>query len=510
MKKFILTAFTVILSLLSGYAQRLDFSLFDQNKSRVNPALGVSNYAVGNLIYRNQSMTPGFNVNAVGAGYSHPFLLRKKPFGSVGFNVINDRTAGDGALSNQEYQLFLGTGLTLTKKSYVSFALSGTSHIQKLNPKNIVTGSQYIDGFGFGRDLPINEPGLDFSKTFFGIGAGFAYTLYDKKEDIILQVGLSGHDLNSPDASWMEQDYSYPSTTSLYAKYRAFKNRDWAIYPQILISNQAGNTRAQIGGEVSRSLRHLRLPGNMYNAKAVAGLAYSTSYGPHARIGLDWNKWSVRVGQDIPIEGATNAVNSATEISLVYRRQVQKLSHLKWKDRKKRKSRPKTGKKHRARAQLKPVKKTADTSNTTETETENKERQSAEPKIEKPEITPETKLPKAGTPPEKRLLANIRFSFDESDLNDEGRMNSIKALVSLMGKTGKITLIGHTDNIGEAEYNHKLGLERAKAVKIIFQQLGISPDRISTESKGETEPLKPNDSPENRYTNRRVEVMIQD
>lgn len=70
----------------------------------------------------------------------------------------------------------------------------------------------------------------------------------------------------------------------------------------------------------------------------------------------------------------------------------------------------------------------------------------------------------------------------------------------------KVRLIGHTDDIGTAEYNQKLSLQRAHAVKILLETFGIDNKRIKIEGRGEEQSLVSNDSQENRAKNRRVSL----
>ncbi len=72
----------------------------------------------------------------------------------------------------------------------------------------------------------------------------------------------------------------------------------------------------------------------------------------------------------------------------------------------------------------------------------------------------------------------------------------------------EILLVGHTDDDATAEHNMNLGLQRAQLIKNLLMSKGIKGSRIKTNSKGETEPISPNDTEENRKLNRRVELMI--
>jgi len=72
----------------------------------------------------------------------------------------------------------------------------------------------------------------------------------------------------------------------------------------------------------------------------------------------------------------------------------------------------------------------------------------------------------------------------------------------------EIEMSAHTDSRGSDEYNVKLSANRAKSVVEYILSKGISPGRIISEGYGETRPVVPNDTDENRQLNRRVEFTI--
>jgi hypothetical protein len=76
------------------------------------------------------------------------------------------------------------------------------------------------------------------------------------------------------------------------------------------------------------------------------------------------------------------------------------------------------------------------------------------------------------------------------------------------GLIGQIQVLGHTCDIGTAEYNQGLSERRARSVVDYLTANGIEADEIRWEGRGLHEPRYPNDSEENRSRNRRVEISF--
>jgi outer membrane protein OmpA-like peptidoglycan-associated protein len=113
------------------------------------------------------------------------------------------------------------------------------------------------------------------------------------------------------------------------------------------------------------------------------------------------------------------------------------------------------------------------------------------------------------------IIKNITYEFAKIDLQ-EMYNPEIAQLLQLLkeNKDLKIELIGHTDNKGTDHYNIGLGERRARAVASYFRNGGIAVSRIVVKSKGESEPIAPNenndgsDNPLGREKNRRVEIKL--
>ena len=101
------------------------------------------------------------------------------------------------------------------------------------------------------------------------------------------------------------------------------------------------------------------------------------------------------------------------------------------------------------------------------------------------------------------------FPLDSSDLDDTGRA-VVNANAEILKKypTWAVTIEGHCDERGTAEYNLALGERRAVNVKTYLVSLGISPDRIRTVSYGKEFPFDPGHTEEAWSKNRRAHFVI--
>jgi peptidoglycan-associated lipoprotein len=103
----------------------------------------------------------------------------------------------------------------------------------------------------------------------------------------------------------------------------------------------------------------------------------------------------------------------------------------------------------------------------------------------------------------------VFFGLDAADLDDAGRAIA-QTNAELLKKypTWVVTIEGHCDERGTAEYNLALGERRAVAVKTYLASLGISPDRVRTVSYGKEFPFDPGHNEEAWAMNRRAHFVI--
>lgn len=106
-------------------------------------------------------------------------------------------------------------------------------------------------------------------------------------------------------------------------------------------------------------------------------------------------------------------------------------------------------------------------------------------------------------------LNNVFFDFDKWDLRAESHLE-LNRVVKLLEENPaiEIEMSAHTDSYGTEEYNFTLSDNRARSVMEYILSKGIATHRIRSQGYGETRHVAPNDTPENRQLNRRVEFTI--
>jgi outer membrane protein OmpA-like peptidoglycan-associated protein len=117
-------------------------------------------------------------------------------------------------------------------------------------------------------------------------------------------------------------------------------------------------------------------------------------------------------------------------------------------------------------------------------------------------------LPVTSTGENKKLSVYYFYHNSDKKIKNFSYRQAKEILQSSTSPDAKITVTGHTDYIGSAEYNYNLGLQRAERVKQLLIKKGIAPERIVVLSKGEEEPVAGNRSAGGRAKNRRVEINI--
>jgi len=116
------------------------------------------------------------------------------------------------------------------------------------------------------------------------------------------------------------------------------------------------------------------------------------------------------------------------------------------------------------------------------------------------------------------LAEQIFFDSGKAQLKTGGKEVLKKVGEALKGYENKnIRVVGHTDNVPLAKSlqavfptNWELSVARATNVVRFLQEVGIPPERMMASGRSEYDPVAPNDTPEGRQKNRRIEIMLID
>jgi outer membrane protein OmpA-like peptidoglycan-associated protein len=104
------------------------------------------------------------------------------------------------------------------------------------------------------------------------------------------------------------------------------------------------------------------------------------------------------------------------------------------------------------------------------------------------------------------VLEGINFETNSSSISPGSEVVLMTAFNALKDNPSiEVEISGHTDSRGSDSKNQQLSEDRANSVKAWLVGKGINGNRITTVGYGESQPLVPNDSPENMLKNRRIE-----
>lgn len=106
-------------------------------------------------------------------------------------------------------------------------------------------------------------------------------------------------------------------------------------------------------------------------------------------------------------------------------------------------------------------------------------------------------------------LSNVLFRFDSAELTDAAQqpLDRLAAFLRQYPDQG-VSIEGHTDSIGPADYNRELSRQRAQSVADAMAARGIDRLRMTVTGYGETKPIASNETQAGRRQNRRVEFVI--
>ena len=109
--------------------------------------------------------------------------------------------------------------------------------------------------------------------------------------------------------------------------------------------------------------------------------------------------------------------------------------------------------------------------------------------------------------PSVLLNETIEFATGSAEVPEaaRARLNLIAQVLAEDGRS--VTVLGHTDNVGDAESNRVLSRQRAESVAAYLVAHGVDAGKLTADGAGQEKPLADNGTPEGRQRNRRIEFV---
>lgn len=105
-------------------------------------------------------------------------------------------------------------------------------------------------------------------------------------------------------------------------------------------------------------------------------------------------------------------------------------------------------------------------------------------------------------------LLVVNFKRNEVTINEATRKQVYELMKNISGTGYELYINGYTDNSGNTFINEDVSFARARALANCIRETGISEEKLHLQGWADANPLAPNDTEENRYKNRRVELIL--
>jgi outer membrane protein OmpA-like peptidoglycan-associated protein len=112
---------------------------------------------------------------------------------------------------------------------------------------------------------------------------------------------------------------------------------------------------------------------------------------------------------------------------------------------------------------------------------------------------------------EAELGGSVLFDTNSAELKPQAvvALEELKGAMIDPNPAGRITVEGHTDNVGGDADNQRLSEARAQSVMRWLTQHGVPASRLTAQGFGKTRPAYANDTPANRAKNRRIQIIVE-
>lgn len=491
----------------SASAQYFQFSQYNFTGHRVNPAyVASSDYALADFIYRRQGAGGDVNLRSTMASATYPLLNRRngQRWAGLGVSLLDDRAGG--IFSTREASVSYAVNIFLSKFQTLTLGFKGLYQQRKINLDGLYTGSQYVADRGF--DVTrFNGENIQFlQNSFFTFSSGLLWQHVDKNGNRIAYWNVALFDLNKPSDSFSGFDSQLNSTFVFGGGLRLYEQDKVSFTPEVLLTRGNAKNVINLGGITGYQL------GGVNDPNTRLDIISKYAIGRSGIVGLQFHKENFSVGfsYDFPLIKRNIGNTGAFEVGLEIRQLVDPKLKRRSSSRAKspsvvaRKKQP--ARKPSSQTKPQPVRKDS-------IALENKPKADLKTTLQHKQDSAIAKAEAGNIRHQPLLLEKVvlhfNFEFNSSDLDEESTQYLDELTgVLLDNRRLSISLTGHTDNVGSVNFNQRLSLYRANAIKDYLVSKGVESTRIKTEGKGMSEPLNGNKTAEEMALNRRVELMI--
>ena len=433
-------------------------NLYAFNKYSFNPAYaGMSGCTEVNFSHMNQWIQ-------VNGAPTTNYLSANTRFGKslgVGANILLDRA---GMMRQFNSSVGISYGLTFAREHHVRLGISGGFFQVQIDPTEAIAfdaGDEIVDG-GIQSSSALNtEAGILYA--FKGLELAFSSKQLLETRSNLASTNLDG--------------YGLARHLIGYAGYDILINKKFVLKPSVLYKGIAAANQFDINMDLN------------YNDFIYGGLGYRTEVGLIGRVGVNIRKlFFIGYSYEIPMQNIASYGSGSHEIALG-------LKFCKKQD--------------EIIEPLIPNERLAETPVDTVTIVETIHDTLVVERVDTVFITP-----KAVSDAEvKKAIFNaeesLEFEYDKAIIRKES-FGDLEALTNmlLVREDLTISMEGHTDSRGTAEYNMRLSKNRVEAVKKFLVANGVDASRIKTSYYGETRPIADNETEEGQRKNRRVEMKV--
>jgi type IX secretion system PorP/SprF family membrane protein len=479
-----------------SYAQQSFIGLNQLFTGIYQPSFSAGdNSASMSVVNRRTYITSGVSYQHNIFATEFPLIMKSsgKRFGGFGLHVSNKDAGNTDILRTFQAAASIAYNVTITHDQFINFGIQSIYNNKKTSLQSVTTGSQWLaEEFRFDPTADIGEHFVQNSIHYLAVHAGIGWHWEDRRtRRAKVKASFSAYNLNKPNDSFLVDRNRLLPSYLFNAGLLLYDSKTVEVWPQLFYAHSAVGSTSNI--QVSTKFKFVNenpydiihsgaielLGASDFNNSLSAGMIL---HQPSLSIGFSYN---FNVGNSVTKNGFRNE----TEVCIRFMKSL-------WK--------PKTSTVVIQNTSIN-TKRKFDFNNSKPSQQPVVDNQLSDADVIQESIGNLAKVNSVRF----ELDKDFKFSFGRADLSAEAKLY-LDELIVLLQKNAEYNLevVGHTDNVGKPIVNYQLSSARAKAVAQYLIGNGISPDRVKYAGHGDTEPLAPNDTEDNRSKNRRVHFVI--